>query len=210
MYNILASGSEGNAIIYFGSILVDCGVPFSTIQPFVKDINLVLLTHVHGDHLKQSTIKRLVQERPSIRFGCGEFLLDKLPKEVSERNVDIYEAGLMYDYGEFKISPIILYHDVKNFGYRMYKDGKKIIHATDTNTLEGISAKDYDLYAIEANYCEDKVWQIIKEKRERGEFAHEKGSINSHLSKQQAQNFVINNASKPYEFIMLHQSKSAL
>lgn len=210
MYNILASGSEGNAIIYFDSILLDCGVPFSTIQPYIKDIKLVLLTHVHGDHLKQSTIKRLAQERPSIRFGCGDFLLGSIPEEVNERNIDIYEVGKLYDYGEFEVSPIKLYHDVKNFGYRIYKGDKKIIHATDTYTLEGISAKDYDLYAIEANYCEEKIWEVIRAKQSQGEYAHERGSVNSHLSKQQAQNFVINNASKPYEFIMLHQSKSAL
>lgn len=207
MYNILASGSEGNAIIYFDSILLDCGVPFSTMKSYIKDIKLVLLTHIHGDHFKKATIQRLAKERPSLRFGCGEFLVDQLE---GIKNVDVYEPGKLYDYGEFKVSPIVLYHDVKNFGYRIYKGDKKIIHATDTYTLEGISAKDYDLYAIEANYCEEKIWEVIRAKQSQGEYAHERGSVNSHLSKQQAQNFVINNASKPYEFIMLHQSKSAL
>ena len=33
------------------------------------------------------------------------------------------------------------------------------------------------------------------------------GAINSHLSIQQAQNFVLKNAGDKYEFITLHQSK---
>lgn len=205
MYNILSSGSHGNAIIYFNQILVDCGVPFSLIKPYTKDIQLVLLTHKHGDHLNMSTINKLAFERPSLRFGCGSFLSEYLS---DIKNVDIYESGEVYDYGLFKISPITLYHDVPNFGYRIFKDQKKIIHATDTYTLEGISAKEYDLYALESNYDEDRIYNIIREKESRGEYAHQRGSINSHLSKQQAQKFVLNNASKDYEFIMLHQSTS--
>lgn len=203
MYNILSSGSHGNAIIYFGNILVDCGVSYSLIDPYVKDLQIVLLTHRHGDHLNLATIKRLQFERPSIRFGCGDFLAEQLN---NVRNVDLFEAGKIYDYGLFKVSPIILYHDVPNFGYRIFKDNKKVIHATDTHTLEGISAKDYDLYALECNYDEDTVYNIIKRKQYFGEYAHQKGSINSHLSKQQAQKFVMNNAGTDYDFIMLHQS----
>lgn len=204
MYNILSSGSHGNSIIYFDTILVDCGVSFSHIKPYINDLQIVLLTHQHKDHLNMSTIKKIQQERPAVRFGCGDFLADKLQ---GIRNVDVYGPGKMYDYGAFKISPIILYHDVPNFGYRIFKDGKKTIHATDTYTLEGISAKDYDIYALECNYDEDRVYDIIREKEMRGEYAHQKGSINSHLSKQQAQKFILSNTSRQdIQFLMLHQS----
>lgn len=204
MHNILSTGSKGNAIIYFNSILVDVGISFSRIEPYLKDIQIVLLTHQHSDHFKLNVIKRIQEERPSIRFGCGAFLADKLQ---GIRNLDIYESGKMYNYGSFKISPIVLYHDVPNFGYRIFKDGKKLIHATDTYTLEGISAKDYDIYALECNYDEERVYDIIREKEYRGEYAHQKGSINSHLSKQQAQKFILSNTSRQdIQFLMLHQS----
>lgn len=204
MHNILSTGSKGNAIIYFNSILVDVGISFSRMEPYLKDIQIVLLTHQHSDHFKLNVIKRIQEERPSIRFGCGAFLADKLH---GIRNLDIYESGKMYNYGVFKISPIILYHDVPNFGYRIFKDGKKLIHATDTYTLEGISARDYDIYALECNYDEERVYDIIREKQYRGEYAHQKGSINSHLSKQQAQKFILSNTSRQdIQFLMLHQS----
>lgn len=206
MYNIISSCSDGNSIIYFDSIMVDCGVPFSSIKEYVDKIQIVLLTHIHGDHFNISTIRRLAFERPSLRFGCGEFLAEQLQ---GIRNVDVYEPGKLYDYGQFKISPVILYHDVKNFGYRIFKDDKKLFHATDTFTLDGITAKGYDLYAIEANYDEDIVWDIIRSKEARGEYAHQRGSINSHLSRQQAQSFILGNAGSKYEFIMLHQSNTS-
>lgn len=206
MYNIISSSSEGNAIVYFDSVLVDCGVSYKKLQKYVLGIQLVLLTHTHKDHFNIKTIKRLAFERPAIRFGCGEFLSDQL-KDVP--NVDVYKPGVIYNYGAFQISPIILYHDVPNFGYRIFQEGKKIIHATDTHTLDGISAKNYDLYALESNYDEDTIWDIIKDKEDHGEFAYQKGSINSHLSKQQAHNFILKNAGKNYKFIMLHQSKES-
>ena len=204
MYNILSSGSQGNCIIYFNTIMVDIGAPYSLIKPYIKQIQLVLLTHEHNDHFNLQTIKKVQLERPAVRFGCGEFLKEKLS---GVRNVDVYEAGKIYDYGAFKISPVILYHDCENFGYRISKGGKKIFHATDTYTLAGITAKNYDLYALECNYDEERVYEVVREKEARGEYVHQKGSMNSHLSVQQAQDFVLKNAGSNYEFIMLHQSK---
>lgn len=206
MHNIISSGSKGNCIIYFDSIMVDIGVPFSSIKQYVDNIQIVLLTHIHGDHFNIDAIRRLAFERPAIRFGCGEFLAKHLD---GIRNVDVYEIGKWYDYGAFKISPVKLYHDVENIGFRLFRDGKKIFHATDTAHLQGISAKRYDLYAIEANYDEDTIYDIIREKRARGEYAHQVGSINSHLSRQKAQDFILNNAGENYEFVMLHQSNSS-
>ena len=47
-YNIISSGSTGNATIVFDHILIDCGVPFTRISPYAKEIQLVLLTHGHS------------------------------------------------------------------------------------------------------------------------------------------------------------------
>jgi phosphoribosyl 1,2-cyclic phosphodiesterase len=203
MYKILSTGSEGNAVIYFDTVMVDCGIAFALIKNYIKDIQLILLSHEHCDHFNLSTLKKIQFERPCIRIGCGEFMTEKLS---GIRNIDVMEIGKIYNYGTFKISPVRLYHDTPNFGYRIFNDSKKIFHATDTFTLEGITAKGYDLYALEANYDEAHIWDVIEEKRLRGEYAHQKGAINSHLSIQQAQNFVLRNASDNYEFITLHQS----
>lgn len=203
MYNIISSGSKGNAVIYFGCILLDCGVNFKALKPYVNDINIVLLTHKHLDHINIKTLKSFQFERPTLRIGCCEWML---PVLEGFKNIDIYEIGELYDYGFFKLSPIKLYHDVKNCGYRLFKDKVKLIHATDTAHLNGISAKEYDLYAIEHNYNEETINETIERKQLRGEFSHEKGAVNSHLSEQQAQQFFFENKGDNSKIIRLHES----
>jgi L-ascorbate metabolism protein UlaG (beta-lactamase superfamily) len=205
MVNVLASGSKGNAVIYGKSILVDCGVPFALIKPYLKEIQLILLTHEHGDHLNVATLKKIISERPALRVGCCEWLKDKLD---FVKNLDIYQVGSLYDYGVVKISPIQLYHDVPNCGYRLFFDMMKIIHATDTAHLEGITASEYDVYAIEHNYDEDTVFESIKAIEAAGGYAHQRGSINSHLSDQQATEFIWENKGKKEPLIVrLHEHK---
>lgn len=207
MYNILSSGSTGNAIIYFDNILTDCGVPFSSLKQYLYNIQIVLLSHIHGDHFNISTLKKLAFERPTLRFGCGIHMAEYME---GFKNVDFYEPGKIYDYGNFRISPVKLYHDIPNFGFRIFKDGKRILHCTDTSHLIGIEAKNYDLYMLESNYDEDTVFDIIKAKEERGEFAHQKGAINSHLSFQQANDFFYKNKGENSQLIRLHQSTTSL
>ena len=73
--NIISSGSHGNCVIYHKIIAVDVGVPFSMIKPYLKDLKLIVLTHVHFDHFNLKTIKKIAFERPTIRFFCGEWML---------------------------------------------------------------------------------------------------------------------------------------
>lgn len=207
MIDVVESGSSGNAVVYFDKILVDCGVPLKRIKGYVNDIKLILLTHEHSDHINLSTVINIQKEHPSVRVGCCEWMI---PKLKGVKNIDLYEVGSLYDYGLFKVSPVKLYHDVQNCGYRIFANGKKVIHCTDTRTLEGIEAKDYDLYAIEHNYNEDTVMQIIAKADKEGRFTHVRGSINSHLSEQQARDFIYKNRKDSSQVVRLHESKTAL
>ena len=181
MYRVISSGSSGNCVIYHNSIAVDMGIPYSKIEAYKNSLQIAL------------------------RFACGAFLADKLE---GIKNIDILKEGRIYDYSFFKISPIVLYHDVPNFGFRIFKDDTKIMHATDTCHLEGISAKNYNLYAIESNYNEDTVFESIRIQESKGEFAYQKGAINSHLSEQQAREFIFRNKGENSEVLRLHESSS--
>lgn len=205
MYQVIASGSTGNAVVYHDSIMVDCGLPFSKIEPFMNQLQIVLLTHEHMDHINLSTVQKLAFERPSLRFGCCEWMRHFLPKI---KNVDVYEIGKVYDYSTFQISPVKLYHDVLNCGYRIFKDGTKIFHATDTGHLEEITAKGYDLYAIESNYNEETIHDMIKAMQDRGEFSHQKGVMNCHLSEQQARDFIFKNRGENSKVLRLHETST--
>ena len=203
---VISSGSEGNAVIYDNAIMVDCGVTLKALEAVKRSLKIVLLTHQHGDHLKLRTLQRLQAERPTLRIACGAFLLDKLGGLT---NIDVLEVGKLYDYGAFKVSPVKLYHDVPNVGWRIFlNNGQKIFHATDTAHLEGITAKGYDLYAIEHNYCEEYIQQVIEEAQANGEYTHAYGNINTHLSIQQARAFIEANRKESSEVLELHKSKS--
>lgn len=203
---VINSGSEGNAVIYNNAIMVDCGVSLKALQEVKRSLKIVLLTHKHSDHLKLRTLQRLQAERPTLRVACGDFLLEELP---CIKNIDVLQVGKIYDYGAFKVSPVKLYHDVPNFGWRIFlPNGQKIFHATDTAHLEGITAKGYDLYAIEHNYCEEYIQQAIEEARANGEYTHAYGNINTHLSIQQARAFIEANRKESSEVLELHKSRS--
>lgn len=47
-YEIIATGSQGNAVIIENKILIDCGVPFKSLTKQYKNLKLVLLTHIHS------------------------------------------------------------------------------------------------------------------------------------------------------------------
>lgn len=208
MIRVIGSSSSGNAVVYNDCALVDIGVPYVSIKPYVKQLQVVLLTHVHSDHLNIRTLKRLCKERPSVRIACGEWMLDKL--EEINNPIDVLEFGQWYDYGTFQVAMGKLYHDVPNCFYRFNFDGYKAFHATDTAHLKGITAKGYDLYAIEHNYCEDKAEQIIEQAMKNGEFSHVMSSINSHLSVQQAHKWLLENMNTDSKVVRLHESSTAL
>lgn len=205
-YHIIATGSHGNAVLINDNVLVDCGVPYKAIAPYVRDIRLVLLTHIHGDHFNASTIRRLSAERPTLRFGCGRWLSrDLLDAGVPAKNIDILDADTRYRYGICEIIPVSLVHNVPNQGYKLHFPAGKVFYATDTNNLNGITAKNYDLYLIEANYDDDDIRQKIAEKKAAGEYAYERQVLHNHLSRAKCDDFIYRNICAGGEYVYLHQ-----
>ena len=205
-YKIISSCSTGNATIIRDIILIDCGVTFKKLEKYYKQLKIVLLTHIHSDHFKKETIKKLAQERPTLRFACCEWLLQPLLEcGVLRKNIDVLQIGTRYDYKLFKIVPIKLYHDVPQCGYRVLFDDYKVIYMTDTRKVEGIVAKNYDLYLVEGNYEEEELEQRIKQKQEEGLYYYESRVRNTHLSKGRATDFLLNNMGENSEYVFMHE-----
>lgn len=193
-YNIISSGSQGNAVVLNGFVLVDCGVPYKQIAPYVPQLKLVLLTHIHGDHFCKRTLRRLAVERPTLRFGCCRWLVSPLVAAgVSAQQIDVLRPRVMYGYGLCNVIPFELTHNVPNCGYKVHFRNGKAIYATDTNNLNGVQAVGYDLYLIEANYTEEDIHRRIKEKRMAGEFAYEEQALRNHLSAEKCTEFLLKN-----------------
>ncbi len=204
-YNIIKTGSLGNAVVLNDYLMVDIGVPFKALNEVYKDLKIVLITHEHHDHIKRATVKKLAKERPTLRWACCEWLVPILLEcDVSERNIDVLEIGKIYDYKAFKVSPIKLYHDVPNCGFRLYFGDTKAFYATDTEHLNGIIAKDYDYYFIEANYVTSELEERIRKKAEAGEYSYEMNAANRHLSKEQADAFLLDNMGENSQYVYLH------
>lgn len=206
--NVIATGSKGNAVLLGGMILLDCGVPYKKIEPYVRDLRLVLLTHIHGDHFHPATIHRIHRERPSVRFGCPEWLVQPLiTAGIPARKIDVYSMDATYPYSGSKVlvEPFPLVHDVSNCGYKICIGIERALYATDTLTLDGVTANGFELYMIEANHTEAGMMERIKRKAEAGEFIYEYRAAANHLSREAADAWLAWNAGPNSKVVYLHQ-----
>ncbi len=205
--NIISTGSVGNAVVLNDRLLIDCGVNYKQLSPHVSGLQLVLLTHIHGDHFYPSAIKKLAKMRPTLRFGCCKWLVNNLIScGVQTWRIDVFTPDLMNTYNEdLEITAVELTHNVPNCGYKIFIDGEKIFYATDTNNLNGITAPAYDLYMIEANYEDEEIMERIRQKEENGQYAYEYEVLKNHLSKQKCDDFIVRNAGTKSKFIYMHR-----
>ena len=210
-YKIIESGSSGNATIVEDVILIDCGISFKKLQPYYENLKLVLLTHIHSDHFNKATIKKLASLRPTLRFGCCEWLAEELIKcGVDKRNIDLYTPfeGMRYGLG-FAIESFNLKHDVQNCGWKiLFDDGFKYFYATDTCSLDNVEAKGFDMYFIEGNYEDQSELERRKQKHiSNGEFYYEDRVEKTHLSQVQAMEWLSENMGENSQYIFMHQHK---
>lgn len=210
---VISSSSAGNCYIYNQELMVDIGVAFNKIKPYLKDIKVILLTHWHFDHFNLKTLKKCLYERPTIKIVCGEFMVQRLVDNgIDKSSIFVLKLDKTYDLGKYIITPVMAVHDVPNFGYKITikKDNYKIFHITDTSCLDNINAKDFEMYSIEANYDEELLEQHIRELNANGDTENKLYYLNrvkqTHLSSQQATNFLLDNMSEISQYIFLHKS----
>jgi len=206
-YNIVASGSKGNAVVVNGNILIDCGVSFKALKEVYKELQLVCLTHIHADHFRVSTIRKLAQERPTLRWATPKWLVnDLLGCGVSKQNIDVFIPNLYLKYGE-QLAVVMkkIPHNVPNAAWIIFGDFGSVLYATDTNDISGITSKGLDLYLIEANYTESEIADRIKQKEELGEYCYEYDVIDNHLSQEKASAWLMDNMKENSSYVFLHQ-----
>mgnify|MGYP001057079113 FL=1 len=208
-YKIIQTGSQGNATIIEDTILIDCGVPFKKIEPYFRNLKLVLLTHIHSDHFNKATIKKLAIQRPTLRFCCCCWMTEELIKcGVDKLRIDLFTPNEGMHYNDYvTINSFNLEHDVPNCGWKIqFDNGKKYFYATDTCSLKGIVAKDFDMYFIEANYVDKSELEERKRKHiEAGEFYYEDRVEKTHLSQVSAYDWLIQNMGNNSSYVFMHK-----
>jgi len=205
-YHVIQTGSLGNAVLIEQNILIDAGVSFVKIEPYFKDIKLVLLSHVHSDHFKPSTIRRMAHDKPLLRFGCGAWMVKPLVDSgVAKSQIDVLKENVAYNYGICNVIPIETVHDVRNYAYKLHFPHGKVFYATDLGTLSGITARNYSLYLLESNYNEEELRTRMDEKIANGQYAYERRVLRYHLSDKQANNWLYSQMGPNSEYVYLHQ-----
>ena len=203
--DVVATGSSGNFAVIENVIAIDAGVSYKVVEPYLDKLKLVLLTHEHGDHFKISTVRRMALEKPKLKFACGPFMVHKLmDAKVPERNIVILRPNLLYGFGICDVIPVELEHDVKNYGYKIHFRHGKMFWATDMASLNGIVAKGYDLYCVEANYEKDEIQARMDAKLSEGVYAYEQRVVRYHMSKEDCDNWLVRNMGRNSEYIYLH------
>lgn len=209
-YEIIASGSDGNATIINDEILIDCGVPMKALAPHKDDLKIVLLTHAHGDHFKPSTVAALAKSRPSLRWAVCDWMVAKLLYiGVRASQIDVIQPGCAASYdGIAAIMPEKTTHDVPNCCWHIFTKSGDLFYATDTGSLDGIEAKGYDLYLVEANHKREEIEKRFRQKRDWGYYSYEIRAAENHLSEEQAVDWLTQNMSQKSRWIPMHQHKN--
>lgn len=167
--SVLASGSTGNCTYIEtekGSLLIDVGLTCKRIEEALqsigkslKDIDAILITHEHTDHIKG--LKVIAK-----RYPVPVFANEKTWRQIEMKNIDIHPDQ------KFHFNPLsekdILGMNVESFSvshdavdpqfYTFAKDGKKISVITDTgyvsDRMKGI-IEDSDCFVFESNHDVD-------------------------------------------------------
>lgn len=82
-FHVFGSGSEGNSVYLKPyHTLVDLGLTYKAYQEydptFFLDVDFIMLTHHHGDHLNPSTLGRILQKYPHIKVILTAFMWDMI------------------------------------------------------------------------------------------------------------------------------------
>lgn len=203
-YNVLSTGSQGNAV-RIGEIMVDCGIPFNKMKAELYKCKVLLITHIHGDHVKSATIKKIRQMFPRLFIVANYEVAAKFPDCVDY----ICNAGYEVKTKVGSIMPFECVHDVVTYGYAWKFDGNQILYATDTSTManapEGIKV---DYCFLEANYDEEKLRLIVERENFKTKYGYDvRQGCYRHLSVQACKGFFYSHrASTDAKLIELHQS----
>lgn len=200
-YKVIASGSKGNCVI-IENVMIDAGVPYKDIKEYLYDIDVLLYTHAHGDHFRETTFKRIRKEFPNIIIAANETLWEVANTDFDEMVRDykpIEAAG-------YTITPFPGIHDIEVHGFEWYVGDIHVIYMTDTNTME-FAPRDgkYDYLFLESNHDKHKL-EKAKGKNKKYHYPAYRSGLR-HLSTQQSKEFYLcNRRSRDSEWIELHKS----
>ena len=162
----LYSGSSGNSLFVQSentNILVDCGVSAKKVETALnginvnpKDIDGILITHEHSDHVQGLGV---FAKKYNIPIYVNEKTLDAMPKQKEKiENCEIHNivVGEKFEINDLKIKSFAIPHDAINpCGYTFTDNKKTIGIATDIGHMTNEILRELepsDFLLLESNY----------------------------------------------------------
>ena len=162
----LYSGSSGNSLFVQTNktkILVDSGESgkkiisaLSDIDVNIEEIDAILVTHEHIDHVKSLGT---LSKKFNIPIYTNIETLEAMPEQknkIKEENINLFNISKDFQIGDLQIHPFSIPHDAANpCGFNIYNKTKKISIATDIGhiTPEIISNLEKSSFLmLESNY----------------------------------------------------------
>ena len=168
MFNFcsLYSGSSGNCLLLQTSntkILIDAGESakkissaLSSIEVDPTDIDAILVTHEHSDHVKGLGTFSKKYDIPVYANSRTWDAMEEQASKINEKNQKHFTIEENFEIGDLKIHPFKIPHDAANpCGFNIIHNNKKISIATDIGHMTSNIAhklEDSSFVLLEANY----------------------------------------------------------
>lgn len=162
----LSSGSSGNCQYIETDrmkVLVDGGLSgkrienlLSSIGVSIKDIDCILVTHEHMDHVKGVGV---ISRRYDIPIFANEktwAAMSHLIGDIADKNIRIFQTNKGFELKDLAVYPFSIFHDAAEpVGYCLYHKNIKMSIMTDTGWVNDTmkkAIKSSNFYVIEANH----------------------------------------------------------
>lgn len=232
----MSSGSHGNSIVLDNGttkLAIDFGVKtFKLWKELaastgikVEDLDAVLITHAHGDHIKSLNAFIAVHGNEKV------YTTAKVANDISRTSyvsrfnlskVRTIPFGSWVEVGDFRVTPIKMNHPGNSqsaiaecVGYHIkdLANNKQYVYATDTTTLKNviIPSEGFDLLMLESNYDEDLEMQVFNNAEQSpAVVARHIGTVRNHLPHHVTTAWILrhNELFKEAKYILLHESQS--
>ncbi|MCB1136297.1 MAG: MBL fold metallo-hydrolase [Chlamydiia bacterium] len=163
-YYPLASGSKGNCTLFVSGeckLLIDAGISGRAIQEHLQrlglelsDIDAILVTHEHGDHIQGLKVLALRKRIPVFaNSGTAEGIIQSL-RDCPQ--FTIFSTGETFAFRDLFIHPYSIQHDTLDpVGFTLQYGGIKVGFCTDlgfVTTLVRQRLQGCDYLFVEANH----------------------------------------------------------
>ena len=211
----LYSGSSGNCSFIETDktkILVDCGVSFKkikegleSINQDIHDIDAVLITHEHSDHIKGLGV---LSKNIDVPIYANKKTLDEIEKKYFISSTKPFVTDELFEINDLKVLPFSIPHDAADpVGFTINHKNKKISLATDIGHVENKLYKNLNessFVLLESNYEPD----MLKSSSYPYSLKHRILGPEGHLSNEDASNVIKTLVNNGLNNIMLgHLSK---